>query len=153
MGGGQRRRAAGGIKAAEAPRAVPDRVVAVEMATDEHAQARTRAPAGLLGELQSKVGGGHDVVAADDAFFLDTEDLVQIDSAEGHERRGGIGGGAAKLAVEGGEEPLPQIAIGRGERADAGQAVFIDEAILERAIGALAAPPSLRRKAEDVFDA
>src|SRR5215475_5763727 len=106
-GGSQGRRAAGGIKAPEAARAVPDRVMAVEMAPDEHAQARTGAPAGLLGELQGEALARHDVVAADDAFFLDTENLVQIDSAEGHEGRGGISGGAAELEVEGGDEPLP----------------------------------------------
>ena len=72
--------------------AVPQRTLAVEVAADEDAQARARAAPRLLGDLQRQPVSRHDVVAADDAFVLDAEDLIEIDAPERHKRRGRVGG-------------------------------------------------------------
>ena len=48
-------------------------MLTVEVASDEHVQARTDAAAGLLGELQRNPFGRDDIVAADDALFFDVE--------------------------------------------------------------------------------
>jgi hypothetical protein len=49
---------AAAVIAAEAAGAVPDGVVAIEVAPDQHPQAGTGAPAGLLFELQGDVVRG-----------------------------------------------------------------------------------------------
>ncbi len=77
--------------------AVPDRILTIEVATDEHPQARATAAAGLLGHLQGQARDDDDVVAADDALLLDAEDLIEVHTAEGDEGRGGIGGGPREL--------------------------------------------------------
>jgi len=51
-----------------------------------------------------------------------------------------------------GRKRLSQIAIGRGDRADAGPPQLVDEPILKRAIDALAAPAGLRRETDDMCD-
>src|SRR5262249_49913643 len=102
MGSGRPQGLAGRVIAAEAPAAIPDRMLPTKMAAHEHAQPGTGAAAGLLGELQRLPLGRHDIVAADDAFILDAEDLIEIDAPEGHKRRGGIRGRATELLIEGG---------------------------------------------------
>ena len=90
---------AGGIVVAEALGAAPDRVAAVEMPTDGHAEAGTGPPARLLGQLEGHALEDHDIVLADGALLLLTQDRVEIDAVEGHEGAGGIGGGVRELGV------------------------------------------------------
>src|SRR5438445_81659 len=137
----------------EAAGAIPDGVLAAEMAADQDPQPGARAAAGLFGELQRHAVRGHDVVAPDGAFVLDAKDLVEIDAAQRHKGGGGIGRRPAELGVEGGQEAVAHIAIGRGHRGDAGGTQFVDEAVLQGAVGALAAAARLGRIAQDVFDA
>src|SRR6266851_7380722 len=68
-------------------------------------------------------------------------------------KAGAVGGRPAELVVEGGEEALPQVAVGGGHRGDAGEAEFVDEAILQGAVDALTAAAGRGRIAEDVLDA
>ena len=91
---------------AKAARAVPDRMLTVEVTPDEHTQASTRTAPRLLGELQRKMLGGDHIVTADDALMLHAEDLLEIHAAEPHERRGAIGRGPAEFGIEGGDELL-----------------------------------------------
>src|SRR5438132_13732464 len=88
--------------------AVPDRILAIEVATDEHPQARAAAAAGLLGHLQGHAADDDDVVAAHDPLFLHAEDLVEVHAVERDEGRRGVGRGSSELDVESGDEPLPQ---------------------------------------------
>src|ERR1700736_2602766 len=124
------------VVATEAAGAVPDRVRPVEMAADEDPQARAAATARLFGHLQGHARKGDDVVAADDALLLDAEDLVEVYPAQGDEGRGGVGRGPGKLGVEGGDEPLAQVAVGRAHRGDVRDAQLVDEAILQGAVDA-----------------
>src|SRR5262245_10072360 len=142
-----------GVEEAEAARPQPDGMLTVEMPADEDAQPGAGAAPGLLAELQGDEVGGDDVVAADDALGLETEDLIEIDAPEGDEGRGGVSGRPAELGVEGGQDALAQVAVGRGDRGDAGQPQLVDETPLQGAIGALTAPARLRGVAEDVLDA
>src|SRR5438034_8475527 len=137
-GSGRPERLAGGVITTEAAAAMLDGVLAAEMAADQDPQPGARAAAGLFGELQRHAVGGHDVVAPDGAFGLDAEDLVEIDAARGYEGGGGVGRRPGELGVEGGEEVVAHIAIGRGDGGDAGDAQFVDEAVLrseERRVG------------------
>src|SRR5258705_2014317 len=129
---------AGGVIAAEAAAAVPDRMLATEMAADQHAQPGARAAPRLFGELQRQPLGRHDIVAPDGAFFFDAEDLLEIDTPERHKRGGRVGRWAAELGVEGRQEPVAHIAIGGCGRADAGDAQLVDEAGLDGAVTRLA---------------
>ena len=61
------------VEPAQAPRAVPDGVVAVEMAAHEHAEAGTGAAAGLFRQLERDETGGDDVIAGDDTLVLDAQ--------------------------------------------------------------------------------
>src|SRR5580765_122397 len=133
--------------------AVPDRILTIEMATDEHPQARAAAAAGLLGHLQGHAADDDDVVAAHDPLLLHAEDLVEVHAAERDEGRRGVSRGTSELDVKGGDKPLPQVAVGRGHRRDAGDAQLVHEAILQGAVDALAPPPRGGGVAEDVFDA
>ena len=119
-----------GVIAAETATAVPHRVLPVQMAADQHPEPGARATAGLFRELERPPLAGDDVVAPDDAFVFDTENLIEIDPPERHECRRGVGGRAAELGVEGRHEALAHIPIGRGERRDAGDPELVDEAIL-----------------------
>src|SRR5438552_15351416 len=105
-------------------------MMAVEMAANEDAKSRTGAPAGLLGELEREAVGGDDVIAADDAFVLDADDLIEIDAADGHERRGGSGWGTGEVGVEGRQEAVPQVVGGGGDGGAAGEAKLVVEAAL-----------------------
>src|SRR5437870_10329682 len=128
-------------------------MTAVEMAADEDVQAGAGAPAGLFAELQGHAVGCDDVIAPDDAFRFDTQDLLEIDAAEGHEGRAAVGGPPSELGVEGGDKPGPQVAVGGGDRADPGHAQLVDEAILQGAVDALAPPSGLGRVPENMLDA
>ncbi len=122
-------------------------MLAIEVATDHHVQAGTGAAAALLVELQGHTVGRDDVVAPDDAFCLDTQDLLEIDATQGHEGRLAVGGRPPELGVEGGDKPGAQVAIGGGDRPDPSHAQLVDEAILQGAVDALAAPAGLGRVA------
>src|SRR5213592_3586519 len=89
--------------------------------------------------MQGHAVGLHDVVAPDDTFLLDTQDLLEIHAAEGHEGRATVGGRPPELGVEGGDKPGAQVAIGGGDRPDPSHAQLVDEAILQGAVDALAA--------------
>ena len=115
-------------------------MMAMEVATDEDPEAGTGAAAGLLHQLTGDPIGGDDVVAADDALVLHAEDLLEIHAAHWHEGGGGVGGGAGELGVQRGEDVFAEVAIGQREGGDAGQPGAVDEAALQGAIGALAAP-------------
>src|SRR5207249_6350523 len=60
---------------------------AVEVPAHEDPQAGTGAPPGLLGDLQRHAVGRHDVIAADHAFVLHAEDLLEIHAPEGQDRK------------------------------------------------------------------
>src|SRR5258707_941394 len=139
--------------APEAGGAVPDRVVAGEVPADEDAKAGAGAEARLFGQLEGHAIGGGDIVAAHDAFLLEAEHLLEVDAAERDKGGRRVGGRPTELVVEGGEEALPQVAVGGGHRGDAGEAEFVDEAILQGAVDALTAAAGRGRIAEDVLDA
>src|SRR5438445_987438 len=141
------------VIAAKAAGAVPDGMLAVEMAADEHAQARTASASRLLGELQGELLGGDDIVAADDALMFHAEDLLEIHATQPHEGGRALGRGAAEFGIERRDELLPQVAVRRRNGRDAGDAQLIDQATLQGAIGPFAAAARLGGVAQDVFDA
>lgn len=98
FGTGAVRGLAGGIVVAQALSAAPDRVAAVEVATDGHAEAGTGPPARLLGHLEAHALDDHDIVLADGTLLLLTQDRVEIDAVERHEGGGRVGGGCANSA-------------------------------------------------------
>src|SRR5882724_8284184 len=109
--------AAGAALAVVAPQAagaVPDRVVAGEMPADEDAEAGAVAAAGLLVQLKGVAVSGHHIVAPDDAFLLDAENLLEVDAAEWDKGGRRVGGQPPELLVERREEALPQVAVGAG---------------------------------------
>jgi signal transduction histidine kinase len=128
-------------------------VPAIEVAPDEHGQARTAAAAPLLVDLEDHAIQDDGVVPRDRAGLFMTEDLLEVHAAEGHEGGRGIGRGPAEGRVQGGHEALAQIAIGRLQGADLGHPQFVHEPALQRAIHPLAAPPRLRRETHDVLNA
>lgn len=69
------------VVAAEAAGAVPDGVVAIEMAPDEYTKACTGAPPALLAELQGHLIRGDDVVATDDALVFHTHRICSRSTA------------------------------------------------------------------------
>src|SRR5207245_698357 len=141
------------VEAAQTAGAVTHRVLTIEMPADQHPEPGAGAAAGLFGQLQRDETGGHDIVAPDDALILDAEDLVEIDPAEGNERRGGIRGRARELGVEGRQEAPTQVAIGGGDGANTCDTELVDEAVLQSAVDAFAPAARLGRMAEDVLDA
>ena len=136
-------RGAGGGIQAEPSRPAPDREAAIEMPPDGDPGSGTSRPPRLLGQLQVDGVEAHGVVGRDGALILFTQDLLEIDIAERHESGRRIGGWVAELRVVVGHEPLAQIGVGGLERGDAGQAQFIDEPVLQRAIEPLAAAAGL----------
>src|SRR5437870_7938216 len=86
-GSGRPERLAGRVITTEAAGAIPDGVLAAEMAADQDPQPGARAAAGLFGELQRHAVRGHDVVAPDGAFVLDAKDLVEIERTVGRDNR------------------------------------------------------------------
>src|SRR6185437_1162347 len=96
------------VIAAEAAGAVPNGMVAIEVAPDQHPQAGTGAPTGLLVELQGDVVGGDDIVAPDHPLVFHAEDLLEIDTAQGHKRGSGLSREVGEL-IEVGDEVLAQV--------------------------------------------
>jgi hypothetical protein len=90
------------VVAPQTASAVPDRILAIEVATDEHPQARAAAAAGLLGDLQSHAAEADDVVAVHAPFFLHAEDLVEVHAVERDEGRCGVGRGRANSTLKAG---------------------------------------------------
>jgi hypothetical protein len=152
-GAGAAERLARRIEAAETVRPAPDGVRRVEMPAHDHAEAGAGRPARLLGELESQAREGHDVVEADDALSFLTQDLVEVHVAQWDERRGGVGGRPREGGVVVRNELLAEIRVGGVQGRDVRPAELIDEAILQRAIEALAAPARLGRIGADVLDA
>src|SRR5258706_3518841 len=144
---------AGGRKPPQAAGPPPDRMPPVEVPTNEHAQASTAAPAPLLVDLQHYPIERERVVPGDAPLVLVAKDLVEVLPTHRDEGAAGIGRGAAKARVVVRDEALAQIVVGRGERPDPGDPQLVDEAPLQRAVGALAAPTGLGREAHDVLDA
>ena len=73
---------AAGIEQAEAAGPKPYGVAGIEVTTDDHAEPRAGAAAGLLGQLQDHAVEDHRVVAADHTLVLLTEDLLEIHAAQ-----------------------------------------------------------------------
>src|SRR5262245_20501279 len=92
-------RAAGRVVPAQALSAPPDGMPPIKMAPDRDTEPRARPPARLLGQLQWDGVEGDDVVEADGALFLVTQDAIQVRGAERDEGRGRIGGQATELCV------------------------------------------------------
>ena len=103
---------AGGVVAAQALRAAPDGVGAIEVAADGDAEPRAGAAAGLLGELQGDALEDDDIVEADGALFLMAQDEIQIDGAERDEGRVRVRRRAGELGVVVGDEVLAQVGVG-----------------------------------------
>ncbi len=106
---------AGGIVVAHALSARPDRVAAVEVAVDGHTEASTGSPAQLLGQLESHALEGDDIVRADGALRLLTQDRVEIEAVEGHDGAGGVGGGVRELGAEALEGAADLRGMGAGD--------------------------------------
>src|SRR5207244_12463989 len=94
-GSGRPERLAGRVITTEAAGAIPDGVLAAEMAADQDPQPGARAAAGLLGELQRHAVRGHDVVAPDGAFVLDAKALGEHGGGQRPKGGWGIGRRAA----------------------------------------------------------
>jgi hypothetical protein len=118
-------------------------VRAVDVAAHDDLQAGTGRPARLFGELKPDAVERDGVVRSDDTPFFFTQDLLEIDVTERHERPGRVGGWPREGGVVVGDEMLSQVGVGGLEGPHARMAQFIDEPILERAIEALAAPAGL----------
>lgn len=129
-------RGARGRVVAEALGAAPDGVTPVEVAADDDVQAGAGGPAGLLGELQAPAVDNDGVVRGDDTLLFHAQDLIEIDIAEGDEGRGWIGRGPGEGGVVVGDEVFPQIRVGGLRGGEAGQAEFVDEAVLQGAMEA-----------------
>ena len=142
----------GGV-ASEATRPPPDGVAPIEMPADEHAQPGAAAAAALLVDLEDDLIEGDGVIAAHDPLLFVTEDLLQIVRADGDEGTGRIRRRPAKRAVVVGDEALGQVAIGGRHRANARDPQLVDQAALQGAVGALAAPARLGGVPENMLDA
>jgi hypothetical protein len=84
---------------AEALRASPDGVSAVEVAAEDDVQAGAARPAGLLGKLEAQAVEADGVVLADDAGLFHAEQLIEINIPQRDERGGGSAGGRVKVAL------------------------------------------------------
>jgi len=105
-------------------------VMAVEVTTNEHPQASAGATAGLLRQLQRDTVGHNDIVTTDHGLSFDAEDLLEVDPAQRHKRRARVRWGPLELGIEGRQELVAEIAIGGGHGGDAGDAQFVDQAVL-----------------------
>src|SRR5258706_15694491 len=108
------------VVARQAAGGVPDRVVAGEMPADEDAEAGAGAAAELLGQLEGEAVSGHHIVAPDDAFLLDAENLLEVDAAEWDKGGRRVGGRPPELQLESWGEALPPGAGCGGARGGAG---------------------------------
>ena len=78
----------------------------------------------------------YSVVPRDQALLLVTEDRVEVDRR--HERTGGSARRARERRIVHGQEVLGEIAICGLERGNTCRTQFVDEALLQRPIQALA---------------
>jgi len=122
------------------------------MAAHEDAEARTRGPAGLLGQLQVQARDADGVVRGDDARLSLAEELIEIDVPEGHKGRGRLGGRVGEGGVVVGHEARTHIGVRGGGRGDARQAQLIDEPILQGAVEPFASAPGRGGVGADVLD-
>lgn len=118
----------------------------------------TRSPAqvrrpGCLVSWRADALEDHGIVLAHGAVFLMAEDMREIGPAERDKGAGRVGRGAVELLVVGGGETSPEIGIGRLAHRDAREAEFVDQAILQGPVEALAAAPRLGGVREDVLNA
>src|SRR5213594_1141064 len=130
----ERERSSLPVIAAKAARAMPDRDHAVDVTADRDADAGTAGPPRLLGDLQGNGVQGDDVVLADAAVFLFTENCVEIHARQRHERGGAVGRRPRELVVVVGQEPFGEVGVGCGERGDAGERQLVDGTALDRAV-------------------
>ena len=135
---------------AEAMGTAPEAVGAIVVPAHEEAPPGIGRLPGLFADLQADAVEGHGVIGRHRTLFLFAEDLVEIDGAEGHE---GIGRGPREGGVVVGDEALAQVGVGGVDGGDAGEAQFVDEAILQGAVEALAAAAGLGGVGADVLDA
>src|SRR5262249_61101963 len=119
-----------------------------EMAPHEDVQPGTGAAARLLGELERDALGRDHVVAADDAFVFNAENVLEADAARRDKGGGRIRRRATELGIERGQKVLTQVAIGPRPGGDGGAAPFVDEAMLPRALASLPAAAAGRRDSE-----
>jgi hypothetical protein len=85
-----------GHRSARAARTPPDRVVTGEVLANLDAEACAGGPPRLLGDLQELAVEAEDVVPADHAVVLLTQDLREVDRPEGTKADAGSGGGRLK---------------------------------------------------------
>src|SRR6266850_5810623 len=123
------------------------------MATDDEVKTDAGGSTLLPGHLETDALAADGVVSLHHALLLEAENLIEIDTAEGDEGAGGIGGRPCELDVIARHEAIGKIAVRRVDGSHSLDAQFIHETTLERAVHALAAPPGLGRVGEDVFDA
>src|SRR5262245_59226481 len=128
-------------------------MLTTKMAADEHVQPGAGAAAGLLGELQRHPIGRDDIVTTDGPFVFDAEDLVEIDATQRDKGGSRLRRWSRELGVEGREKGIAQIAVRGGQGRNLGRAQFVDEAVLQGPVDALAAAARLGRIAEDVLNA
>jgi hypothetical protein len=126
---------------------------AIEALMDLDARSRIRSPSGIRQDLQLVRAEGHRVVVLDGAQVFEAADGVEV--AVGRQRAKGrpsFSGGAGEATIVagdvGGEE-----GVGAGEVADAGEAQFTDQPILESTAHALHATFGLGRRGRDPLDA
>src|ERR1700752_816505 len=125
---------------------------AVEGPTPEPAEAGAAVPAALFIDLQHKSAEAHGVVAGHDPFFLMTEDLLEVLTADGDEGGRGVRRRAGEARVVVGDEALAQVPVSGGHGGDPRHAQLVHEPALHGAVGALTAAAGLRGIAQDVLD-
>lgn len=137
----------------EDPALIEDGEGAIEPLVDVHAGFRVTGPVGIGEDLERAVLQGDGVVVSDDPRVLEAKDRVGVETGG----PGAIGGLALRrwMGEEGivaGEE-VGEEGIGRLLIADAREAEFDDETILQGAEEALDAPLSLGARGRDPGDA
>jgi len=85
---------------------------AIQLASHEDVQPGTGAAAWLRGELERDALGRDHVVAADDAFVFNAENVLEVDAVRRDKGGGRIRGRAPELGIEGGQKVFAQVAIG-----------------------------------------
>jgi len=113
------------------------------MATDDEVKTDAGGSTLLPGHLETDALAADGVVSLHHALLLEAENLIEIDTAEGDEGAGGIGGRPCELDVIARHEAIGKIAVRRVDGSHSLDAQFIHETTLERAVHALAAPPGL----------
>lgn len=109
---------------------------AVEVPANGHTHSGTGETPGLLGDLQSHTIERDGVVFGDGALFLVAQDGREFGPGQRHERRVGVRRGARELDIVVRDELVVEVAVGAFDRGDACGAEFVDQPILDRAVGA-----------------